>query len=123
MPVKLWVRGREVPASWGTDVMVAPERQRQGVGEVLFRTWDRHVGAALGLGLSNLRIDSSRGSDGPKPAGALPGEAADTPGVQAPKLAGRCQSRRVGPDIPVIEDYRPIEAAPRRNRDDPTLSA
>ena len=52
MPVKLWVRGREDPASWGTDVMVAPERQRQGVGEVLFRTWDRHVGASLGLGLS-----------------------------------------------------------------------
>ena len=52
MPVRLWVRGREVPASWGTDVMVAPERQRQGVGEVLFRTWDRNVGASLGLGLS-----------------------------------------------------------------------
>ena len=34
------------------DVMVAPERQRQGLGEVLFGTWDRHVGAALGLGLS-----------------------------------------------------------------------
>jgi GNAT superfamily N-acetyltransferase len=34
------------------DVMVAPERQRQGVGELLFRTWDRHVGAAMGLGLS-----------------------------------------------------------------------
>jgi hypothetical protein len=34
------------------DVMVAPERQRQGLGEVLFRTWDRNVGASLGLGLS-----------------------------------------------------------------------
>ena len=32
--------------------MVAPERQRQGIGEVLFRTWDRNVGASLGLGLS-----------------------------------------------------------------------
>ena len=32
--------------------MVAPERQRQGLGEVLFRTWDRNVGASLGLGLS-----------------------------------------------------------------------
>ena len=38
--------------SWGMDVMVAPERQRQGLGEVLFRTWDRNVGASLGLGLS-----------------------------------------------------------------------
>ena len=37
--------GREVDASWGMDVMVAPERQRQGIGEVLFRTWDRHTSA------------------------------------------------------------------------------
>ena len=52
MPVRLWVGGREVDASWGMDVMVAPERQRQGIGEVLFRTWDRNTGASLGLGLS-----------------------------------------------------------------------
>jgi GNAT superfamily N-acetyltransferase len=53
MPVRLQVHGKEVDASWGMDVMVAPERQRQGIGEVLFRTWDRHVGASLGLGLSD----------------------------------------------------------------------
>jgi hypothetical protein len=52
MPVRLFVRGAEVQGSWGMDVMVAPERQRQGLGEVLFRTWDRNVGASLGLGLS-----------------------------------------------------------------------
>ncbi len=53
MPVKLSLGGREVQASWGMDVMVAPERQRQGLGEGLFRTWDRNVGASLGLGLSD----------------------------------------------------------------------
>jgi len=53
MPVRLCVRGQEVQGSWGMDVMVAPERQRQGLGEVLFRTWDRNVGASLGLGLSD----------------------------------------------------------------------
>ena len=53
MPVRLALGGREVDAAWGLDVMVAPERQRQGVGEVLLRTWDRNVGAALGLGLSD----------------------------------------------------------------------
>jgi GNAT superfamily N-acetyltransferase len=53
MPVSLSLAGRDLNASWGTDVMVAPERQRQGVGEVLFRTWDRNVGASLGLGLSD----------------------------------------------------------------------
>lgn len=52
MPVRLAVSGQEIAASWGMDVMVAPERQRQGVGEVLVRTWDQHVGASLGLGLS-----------------------------------------------------------------------
>lgn len=52
MPVRLAVRGTEIDASWGMDVMVAPERQRQGLGEILFGTWDRNVGASLGLGLS-----------------------------------------------------------------------
>lgn len=52
MPVRLAVDGQEIDASWGMDVMIAPERQRQGLGEVLFRTWDQHTGAALGLGLS-----------------------------------------------------------------------
>jgi GNAT superfamily N-acetyltransferase len=52
MPVALNIKGQDVSGSWGMDVMVAPERQRQGLGEALFGTWDRHVGAALGLGLS-----------------------------------------------------------------------
>jgi GNAT superfamily N-acetyltransferase len=52
MPVRLGLSGREIDAAWGMDVMVAPERQRQGVGDQLFRMWDRQVGAALGLGPS-----------------------------------------------------------------------
>ena len=52
MPVRVSVLGQEIGGSWGMDVMVAPERQRQGLGEVLFRTWEQNVGAALGLGLS-----------------------------------------------------------------------
>jgi GNAT superfamily N-acetyltransferase len=52
MPVRLRVNGQEIDASWGMDVMVAPERQRKGLGEVLFRTWDRNTGASLGMGLS-----------------------------------------------------------------------
>ncbi|MBA3949614.1 MAG: GNAT family N-acetyltransferase [Acidobacteria bacterium] len=57
MPVVVQVEGREIDAAWGMDVMVAPERQHQGLGEQLMRTWDRNVGAALGLGLT----DASRG--------------------------------------------------------------
>jgi GNAT superfamily N-acetyltransferase len=52
MPVTLSVRGQEIDASWGIDVMVAPERRRQGLGDRLVRMWDRQVGASLGLGLS-----------------------------------------------------------------------
>ena len=53
MPVRARVQGAEVDAAWGMDVMVAPERQRQGLGEILFSTWDTNVGASLGLGLSD----------------------------------------------------------------------
>ena len=52
MPVRVQADGLEISGAWGMDVMVAPERQRQGLGDVLFRTWDRNVGASLGLGLS-----------------------------------------------------------------------
>jgi GNAT superfamily N-acetyltransferase len=52
MPVRVAIKGREIDGSWGMDVMVAPERQRRGVGEELFLTWDRHTGASLGFGLS-----------------------------------------------------------------------
>lgn len=52
MPVQLALKGIEIAGSWGTDVCVAPERQRQGIGEALVRTWDQQAGASLGLGLS-----------------------------------------------------------------------
>ena len=71
MPVRLQVRGQELDASWGMDVMVAPERQRQGIGEVLFRTWDRNVGASLGLGLSDSSHRLFRKMQWPEP-GPIP---------------------------------------------------
>jgi GNAT superfamily N-acetyltransferase len=52
MPVRLWVNGQEIAGSWGTDVMVAPERRRQGIGQQLITAWDTHVDASLGLGVS-----------------------------------------------------------------------
>ena len=50
MPVRLSLAGPRSQGSWGMDVMVAPERQRQGLGEVLFRTWDRNVGRVARAG-------------------------------------------------------------------------
>ncbi len=51
MPVVLQANGREWRAGWATDLMVAPERRRQGIGEMLFRAFDGSVDAALGLGV------------------------------------------------------------------------
>ena len=67
MPVRLAVLGREIEGAWGMDVMVAPERQRQGVGDQLFRTWDRQVGAALGLGPSDASAQLFRKLGWPEP--------------------------------------------------------
>ena len=44
--------GTEVSGTWSGDPLVAPERQRQGLGGALLRAWDRGTGVALGAGLS-----------------------------------------------------------------------
>ena len=99
MPVKLSVKGREVRGSWGMDVMVAPERQRQGLGEVLFRTWDRNVGASLGLGLSDssYRLFQKLQLAGRRPR-ALPGEAAHAPCAAPAELAAAVEPAGLGTD-------------------------
>ncbi len=52
LPVRISLKGLEVDGAWGTDAMVAPEREQQGLGEALVRAWDRNSGAVLALGLS-----------------------------------------------------------------------
>ncbi len=90
------VNGREIDAAWGMDVMVAPERQRQGLGDVLFRTWDRNVGASLGLGLSesSYRLFQKLRVAGHRP-GAVPGEAAEPARAAAADLASARSNRLV----------------------------
>lgn len=53
LPVTISLKGLEIEAAWGTDAMVAPERERQGLAEALVRTWDRNSGAVLTLGVSS----------------------------------------------------------------------
>lgn len=53
MPVKLIVNGTEIDAAWGMDVMITPEHQRHGLGRIMFDTWDKGVGASIGLGLTD----------------------------------------------------------------------
>ena len=102
--------------------MVAPERQRQGLGEVLFRTWDRHVGASLGLGLSESShrlFQKLRWPDvGPVPCLVKP----LTPPRAAPaELARAGQPARVGGDAADREDRVADAAAARRSAADPAL--
>jgi hypothetical protein len=56
-PVRVSLKGLEVEGAWGGDAMVAPERDRQGLGEALLRTWDRNSGAALTVDLSQETRD------------------------------------------------------------------
>src|SRR5689334_16388549 len=52
LPVRVSLKGLEVEGAWGMDALVAPERDRQGVGEALVRAWDRSSGAGLALGVT-----------------------------------------------------------------------
>jgi GNAT superfamily N-acetyltransferase len=57
LPVRVSLKGIEVDGAWGTDALVAPERDRQGLGEALVRAWDRNSGAVLALGASSTSRD------------------------------------------------------------------
>ena len=117
MPVRLSVKGQEVQGSWGMDVMVAPERQRQGLGEVLFRTWDRHVGASLGLGLSDASyrlFQKMRWPDvGPVPCFIKPltRRAFRRPGW--PPAVNRLVSALTAPLVQIVSRTRPLRAEVR----------
>ena len=52
-PVRVSLRGLDSEGAWSSDPLVAAERQRQGLGESLLRTWDRQSGVALGASLSD----------------------------------------------------------------------
>lgn len=114
MPVRLAVAGTEVQGSWGMDVMVAPERQRQGLGEVLFRTWDRHVGASLGLGLSDSSyrlFQKLRWPDvGPVPCFVKPLTRRALRRPEWPDAVNRLVSALTLPVIRIVARDRPLHA-------------
>jgi GNAT superfamily N-acetyltransferase len=117
MPVRLSVKGKEVQGSWGMDVMVAPERQRQGLGEVLFRTWDRHVGASLGLGLSDASyrlFQKLRWPDvGPVPCFVKPLTRRALRRPEWPQPLNRLVSAVTLPIVKVVARTRPLRAEVR----------
>ena len=117
MPVRLAVCGNEVQGSWGMDVMVAPERQRQGLGEILFRTWDRNVGAALGLGLSEASyrlFQKLRWPDvGPVPCFVKPLTRRALRRPEWPVLVNRLISALTLPIVKIVARNRPLRAEVR----------
>jgi hypothetical protein len=117
MPVRLAVHGTEVQGSWGMDVMVAPERQRQGLGEVLFRTWDRNVGASLGLGLSEASrrlFEKLRWPDvGPIPCFVKPLTRRALRRPEWPLLLNRLVSAVTLPIVKIVARNRPLRAEVR----------
>jgi GNAT superfamily N-acetyltransferase len=117
MPVRLSLKGREVQGSWGMDVMVAPERQRQGLGEVLFRTWDRNVGASLGLGLSEASyrlFQKLRWPDvGPVPCFVKPLTRRALRRPEWPLAVNRLVSAITLPIVKIVARNRPLQAEVR----------
>ena len=117
MPVRLAIQGREVQGSWGMDVMVAPERQRQGLGEVLFRTWDRHVGASLGLGLSesSFRLFQKLRwpNVGPVPCFVKPLTRRAVRRPEWPPVVNRLVSALTLPLVKIVARNRPLRAEVR----------
>ena len=100
--------------------MVAPERQRQGLGDVLFRTWDRNVGASLGLGLSesSYRLFQKTGMAGCR-SGAVPRQAAEPPRAAASRTGRQAVNRLVSyvtlPWIRLVSRTRPLEGEVTRH--------
>ena len=122
LPVRVSLKGLEVDGAWGADAMVAPERDRQGLGEALVRAWDRNSGAVLALGLSD---GLTRGARPAALAGvarrAVPGEAADAPRRAAAASADAGQPADLGGDASARAGRGALAAAPRRVRADPPL--
>ena len=117
MPVRLGVNAREVRGSWGMDVMVAPERQRHGLGEVLFRTWDRNVGASLGMGLSDASyrlFKKLRWPDvGPVPCLIKPLSRRALRHPKWPLAVNRLISAVTWPVVAIVSRARPLRAEVR----------
>ena len=94
------VAGQQVRGSWGMDVMVAPERQRQGLGECCSARGTATSAppwpGALGVVSSPVQQAAVAGRWTP----AVPRQAADAPGAAHPDLAGGRQPPRLGRHAP-----------------------
>src|SRR5262245_43673962 len=113
-PVRVSLKGLEVDGAWGSDAMVVPERERQGLGEALLRTWDRNSGAALTADLSQEtrdlldRMRWPESSTVPCLVKPLTRRAVRVPSL--PTFVNRALSGLVYPIVQVVARSRPLRA-------------
>jgi hypothetical protein len=114
LPVRVSLKGLEVDGAWGADALVAPERDRQGLGEALVRAWDRNSGAGLALGLSGdarAMLDRLRWPDSsvvPCVVKPLTRRAVRVPNLPTP--VNRLMSAAVYPFVQIVARSRPLRA-------------
>ena len=111
MPVKLAVDGREIDAAWGMDVMITPEHQGQGHGRILFETWDRNVGASIGIGLTDAShglFKKLRWPDMGRVPRLLKPLSARAPTQGAPSVVRRLIGRVTRPLRNIVSRLRPL---------------
>ena len=114
LPVRLSLKGLEVEGAWGTGAMVAPEREREGLGESLVRAWDRNSGAVLALGSTAESRELLEGLHWP-PARVVPclvkpltRRAVRLPHLPTP--VNRLLSALMYPVVQVVARSRPLRA-------------
>src|SRR6185295_18096666 len=114
LPVRVSIKGIEVEGAWGMDALVAPERDRQGLGEALVRAWDRNSGAGLTLGLtaeSRAMLDRLRWPDShivPCLVKPLTRRAVRLPNLPTP--INRLISALTHPFVQIVARSRPLRA-------------
>jgi hypothetical protein len=114
LPVRVSLKGLEIDGAWGGDAMIAPEREREGLGEALVRTWDRNSGVVLALGLSDesrTMLDRLRWPESkvvPCLVKPLTRRAVRLPNL--PMLANRLISALTLPVVQIVSRSRPLRA-------------
>ena len=114
LPVRVSLKGLEVDGAWGGDPLIAPEREREGLGEALMRTWDRNSGAVLSLGASDTSrqlLDRLRWPSAhvlPCLVKPLTRRAVRVPSL--PTLVNRIISAVALPVVQVVSRSRPLRA-------------
>jgi hypothetical protein len=114
LPVRVSLKGLEVEGAWGADALVAPERERQGLGEALVRAWDRNSGAVLALGVSQESrqvLDRLRWPEShvvPCVVKPLTRRAVRVPSLPTP--INRLLSALVHPVVRIVARSRPLRA-------------